>query len=745
MRAAALALVLATLGARAGAASPAPAPPAAAPAASGAAQAITVQGRRATEADERRESVVGRTVLGRDELDAHGDLSVLDVLARVAGIDIDGEQPRLRGLGGGYTQILINGEPAPPGFAMDQLSPGDIERIEVVKGPTAEHGGAAGTINIILRRAARLRQTEWRGALGWRAVAPQGSAAVSHSDRLGALGLHLPLSLFTWANGQALVTERDSRDADGTRTLRRQHQQDRWLGSGLQFAPRLDWALGDDASLQWQSLVQANRSRNAGERATEVLDGPAPDALRWAWRSRGEWRLHRHQGQWVQRFDGGGRLELKAALQHTRAEGEGRSSGFGDGDALVVERESRHLQRGRQLSQGGRWRWPLGEQHVVSGGWDVERRRHDERREQVDNGVPLVTGSLGVPFAALQWRGALFVQHDWTPSPHWAVSAALRGERWDVATEGPPGRVRQRHDAVLPLLHLRHAFDAGGRHVLRASVSASQRAPDLGLLLPRYSLDGTYPREERNTPVAADSAGNPLLRPERLRGLELAWERSTAHGGVLSAGFFHREVRDLIRRRIALEAVAEAPVPRWVSRPVNLGRAHSSGLEFEWRHRIPDAAPREAARRPAPGAAAGEPAAGTTWRAALSLYRSRVEQIDDPDARLEGQPPWRLTAGAERQWPGGRAAGLTLMHAPAFSTQQSDLQRLWRGAHTRLDAYVSWRQPGVGQWRLAVVNALAPAQASRSAVADLDGFAALAETRRDGVAQWTASFVARFR
>jgi len=44
-----------------------------------------------------------------------------------------------------------------------------------------------------------------------------------------------------------------------------------------------------------------------------------------------------------------------------------------------------------------------------------------------------------------------------------------------------------------------------------------------------------------------------------------------------------------------------------------------------------------------------------------------------------------------------------------------------------------------------VVNALAPAQASRSAVADLDGFAARADTCRDGVAQWTASFVARFR
>jgi iron complex outermembrane receptor protein len=150
------------------------APTAAAPPA---ATSVTVQGRRDSEADERRHSVVGLTVLGRDELDRAGDTSVLDVLARVAGIDIDGEQPRLRGLGGGYTQILLNGEPAPPGFALDQLAPADIERIEVIKGPTAEFGGVAGTINVILRRAPRLRQTELRQGLG-RRVGRSGAAPI---------------------------------------------------------------------------------------------------------------------------------------------------------------------------------------------------------------------------------------------------------------------------------------------------------------------------------------------------------------------------------------------------------------------------------------------------------------------------------------------------------------------------------------------------------------------------------------
>ena len=63
--------------------------------------------------------------------------------------------PRKRGLGAGYMQILINGDPAPQGFNLDQLSPSQIERIEVPHAPTAEQStqAVAGTINIIPKEA----------------------------------------------------------------------------------------------------------------------------------------------------------------------------------------------------------------------------------------------------------------------------------------------------------------------------------------------------------------------------------------------------------------------------------------------------------------------------------------------------------------------------------------------------------------------------------------------------------------
>ena len=59
----------------------------------------------------------------------------------------------MRGLGSGYTQILLDGERMPPGFSVDSLTPEQVERIEILRAPTAETGARAiaGTINIVLR------------------------------------------------------------------------------------------------------------------------------------------------------------------------------------------------------------------------------------------------------------------------------------------------------------------------------------------------------------------------------------------------------------------------------------------------------------------------------------------------------------------------------------------------------------------------------------------------------------------
>jgi len=63
---------------------------------------------------QRREDTASRIVITREEILRHGDPSALDVMRRLPGVTVSGSGPRMRGLGAGYTQLLVNGErPAP--------------------------------------------------------------------------------------------------------------------------------------------------------------------------------------------------------------------------------------------------------------------------------------------------------------------------------------------------------------------------------------------------------------------------------------------------------------------------------------------------------------------------------------------------------------------------------------------------------------------------------------------------------
>jgi len=133
-------------------------------------QQITVSGARADDTEARRISTAAKMVFGREELERNGDTSVSEVLKRLPGVTIGGAPGRggggvrMRGMGNGYIQMLVNGERPPPGFSLESLSPDQVERIEVIRGPVAEHStqAIAGTINIILREGYQQKDIQLR-------------------------------------------------------------------------------------------------------------------------------------------------------------------------------------------------------------------------------------------------------------------------------------------------------------------------------------------------------------------------------------------------------------------------------------------------------------------------------------------------------------------------------------------------------------------------------------------------------
>ena len=89
--------------------------------------------------------------------------SVGDQLKRVPGVSFSSDigefdSPALRGLGAGFTQILVNGRPIPGAgndrsVFVDRIPAEIIDRIEIIRSPTADidSQGIGGTINIILK------------------------------------------------------------------------------------------------------------------------------------------------------------------------------------------------------------------------------------------------------------------------------------------------------------------------------------------------------------------------------------------------------------------------------------------------------------------------------------------------------------------------------------------------------------------------------------------------------------------
>jgi len=96
-----------------------------------------------------------KTVVGRQDIQKYGDTSLEDILRRQPGVNVPsgGGSPRLRGMAEGYTQILIDGQPAGRGFTIDSIQPEKVERLEIIRVVTAEMGAqaVAGSVNIITR------------------------------------------------------------------------------------------------------------------------------------------------------------------------------------------------------------------------------------------------------------------------------------------------------------------------------------------------------------------------------------------------------------------------------------------------------------------------------------------------------------------------------------------------------------------------------------------------------------------
>jgi len=717
--------------ATAASAATAPAKPAAAPA-----QRVEITGGRIADDEQRRQSTAAKIVIGREEIDKFGDATVGEVLRRLPGITTPGAPgrggpPRMRGLGNGYTQLLIDGQRIPPGFSLESLTPEQIERIEILRAPTAETGARAiaGTINIITREGFKRRVNDVRLGFGYENGQFTPGVFWTHNDSAGDLTYNLSGAVFRpWRDSESR-TDTVATDL-GTGALRRDstetsHSQDR--RTGVNLTSRLQWRLGDGGDML---LLMPTVFHNEGGTTRQfelvqrmVLPG-TDDYDRGTVLANSRTTSARLNAQWRQRL-GVGRIELNGGIGQLESHSDSHREEFkgsGAGPLRTVDDRSDVRDRSANVTVklssllGGE-----GSEHSLVTGFEAEALRRTEGRTTLQDGLPVLT-DFGDNLQASSTRYAAYAQDEWSLDKHWAFHAGLRWEGITTRGQGENGVTPENASSVwTPLVHLLWKPDPTRRDQVRLSLTRSYRPPSLGTLIARPSLNQRDPAPGANTPTTPDSAGNPDLKPELARGIDLAFERYLDGGGVLSANVFHRRIQNLMRRVIGLEPVSWAAVPRWVARQQNIGDATTQGIELEAKFRldqaIADAAPVEI-------------------KSNLSLYRSRVEGVPGPDNRLDSQAKATANLGADYRLRGTPLTlGGNLNWVPGYRTQLSVDQAVTVSRKRIVDAYALWTfSPSVALRVLA--NNLAPEDYFSTNTIDGEGLRAVAATASPTYINW---------
>jgi len=640
-------------------------------------------------ADARRApSTTTSIVVGRDDILRLGDSTLSDVLKRQPGITVDTSpgKPttiRMRGMGGGYVALLLNGVPAPAGFALESLGPDVIERIEIQRTATAETSSqaVAGTINVILRRAGPTRgaaatEVKAGSAIVDSYLAPQ--LVAQHSGRAGALAYTVVATLKHDEKPVTAVTTETGTQPDLRRSIAwTDHQTE----AVAELAPRLSWQPDARDTVTAQAYVRQRRLDNT-KRETETTAIGSPTAFPHAVQRFAADPLHAYaDAAWTRRLDGGGRVTAKLSAYTTTRDADFVYRGMDMRDTLLETHRVASGPTEREWTFNGSWRRPMWSGHLLAAGWELGRKRRTEyRRERQTDADDALLLASDEDYRASVARAAFFVQDEWDIDDAWSAYVGLRRE--DLRTTGA-GNAHAAVDvhagAWSPILQAlfkpaRPDGDAGPRDQFRLAVSRTYKAPNIIQLMPRrYTVDNN------NSATYPDEQGNPNLRPELALAIDLAWERTLGKDGMVGVSVFHKRIRDVTLYRTFLADGV------WISMPDNLGGATVRGIEVE-----------------------GKTTRGSlTARVNAARNWSNVDSVPGPGNRIEGQPAYSGNVGLD--YAAARVdVGGTYGYRGRVAGRTSALLSSDDGIKRQLDLYAVWKRDATTRLRLSVADLLHP-------------------------------------
>jgi iron complex outermembrane receptor protein len=503
------------------------------------------------------------------------------------------------------------------------------------------------------------------------------------------------LGKLTWMLNASLMQNRqhnesDSRDTDALDdgTLQREqliHSEGNGKSRGVHLSPRLSYKFDNGDTLNFQPFIVVNRNDSVGDATVDQTIGSVPPefALQHSV-SHSSGNMARGFGNWLHKMDGGARLDVKfsGGVNHNQSDSV-RNNYDAAGNRTRVYNDDDST-RHHSFSTGGKYSKPLGQGHLFAAGWDLEAGHLAQVHVAEGDSNPLYEDS-GANLTADTRRVALFAQDEWDITSQWSSYLGLRWEGIRTTSNNAGREVKNSSSVFSPVLHTVYRIPGHDKDQVRASLTQSYKAPSLNDLIaaPSFSSDNRATRPDRS--------GNPDLKPELAKGIDLAYEHYLGHAGILSASAFMRDIDNLMRRQTLLQQTSIGP--RWVSTPTNVGHARTTGIELEAKFQLVELYPN---------------APNVDIRSNYSRYWSAVDGIPGPDNRLDQQAKQTANAGVDYRLKGvPLTVGGNLNWTPVTVVRTSLAEVDGTGMKRQLDLYGLWKFGPNAQLRISGNNLFA--------------------------------------
>lgn len=582
----------------------------------------------------RTETTAPELVYDRQFFEEFEPVSVGDQLRRVPGVaftsDIgESDAPQLRGLGEGYTQVLVNGRPIPGAgndrtVYVDRIPAEIVDRIEIIRSPSADidSQGVGGTINIILKDGATLPPGVILRA-GVTHDVDNGknrgnfAASVSGGNDAGDVFYSLTLDAQERFNNKDVVEEVFEEDSVGfaeevarggmgrslqqwdnpaqSVAVERTEEQDSRDSRDISFNGDLTWNIDMDSSLRLDGFyLSTARDEHQdtvvyeGDGSVGGLDLDNPELeFQDADFNQNSWGL---SALYERTLSDVSSMKVDASFTNfvddsTELTYEETMDGLveneevdaDDSEWMLGASYTRDLPnwaaRGAQLKVGFSAKWK-----------DRDYRlRLDEDLDDEDYAT-----SDG-RFNYTEDRFDVYGLVKWNLSDAVVLETGLRGESTRIKQqyetdfleggelqESESGSADNKVFLLNPSAHLQWKLTDNDQ--LRFSVARTVRRPIIDQLIPALSLES--PGDEDVT------VGNPDLEFETSLGIDVGYERRFGKRGVLGLNVFTRDIKDLIalvNTGESVESVGLDPedYPGGLYTYLNIGDARTHGFELD--------------------------------------------------------------------------------------------------------------------------------------------------------------------